>query len=85
MESVIPIKRAQMRLLVVFSNEKQLAQFQDVFDEKFKGEFTKDEVKCENPDNYSVLCSVEPHLFRGINDIFSGSKEDKKFYSKCHV
>ena len=45
LESIIPIKRAQMRLLILFQNEKQQNQFKDTFESKYKGEFTTEEVK----------------------------------------
>ena len=77
LESIIPIKRAQMRLLILFQNEKQQNQFKDTFESKYKGEFTTEEVKDQSPDQFQLQCVVEPHLFRGINDIFNGSKADK--------
>ena len=35
---------------------------------------------------YRILISIEPHLFRGINEqIFNSSEEYKEFFKLCEI
>lgn len=49
---------------------------------KFSGEYT---IEKENQTDYSLTAAVDPHLFRGISEIFTASKKSKEMYKGCHL
>jgi len=36
----------------------------------------------QSNNTFSIQAAIDPHLFRGISDIF---KNNKNFYSQCHI